>query len=152
MTDVNEEFEKAVAYELTDEDIERAKLLIGVDTPGRRREHISVATPDAIRNWAMGMGDDNPLHVDEDYGPTTRWGTQVASPHVHRPSQGALRGDPVPEEIAKATKGLFRGIHVFVSGGTWDFYRQVLPGDRLYSFSGLESRRDQGVRVRRAAR
>ena len=38
-----------------------------------------------------------------------------------------------------ATKGLFRGIHVFVSGGTWDFYRHVYPGDRLYSFSGLES-------------
>lgn len=139
MTDVNEEFEKAVGYELTDEDIERAKLLIGIDTPGRRREHISVATPDAIRNWALGMGDDNPLHVDEDYGPTTRWGSQVASPtfigHIKTP----LRGDPVPEEIRQATKGLFRGIHVFVSGGTWGFYRQVYPGDRLYSFSGLES-------------
>lgn len=139
MTDLNQEFEKAVAYELTDEDIERAKLLIGVDTPSRRREHVSVATPDAIRNWALGMGDDNPLHVDESYGPTTRWGDQVASPtfigHIKTP----LRGDPVPEEIAKATKGLFRGIHVFVSGGTWDFYRHVYPGDRLYAFSGLES-------------
>jgi acyl dehydratase len=139
MTDVNQEFEKAIAYELVDEDIERAKLLIGIDSPGRRREHISVATPDAIRNWSLGMGDDNPLFVDEEYGPMTRWGTQVASPtflgHIKTP----LRGDPVPDEIAEATKGLFRGIHVFVSGGTWDFYRQVHPGDRLYSFSGVES-------------
>ena len=139
MTDLEAEFEKAVAYELSDDDIERARLLIGVETTNRRREHISVATPDAIRNWALGMGDDNPLHVDEDYGPTTRWGAQVASPtfigHIKTP----LLGDPVPKDVAQATKGLFRGIHVFVSGGTWDFYRQVYPGDRLYSFSGLES-------------
>ena len=139
MTDLEEEFEKAVAYELSDEDIERARLLIGIETTNRRREHISVATPDAIRNWALGMGDDNPLHVDEDYGPTTRWGAQVASPtfigHIKTP----LLGDPVPKDVAMATKGLFRGIHVFVSGGTWDFYRHVYPGDRLYSFSGLES-------------
>ncbi len=139
MTDLEAEFEKAVSYELSDDDIERARLLIGVETTNRRREHISVATPDAIRNWALGMGDDNPLHVDEDYGPTTRWGSQVASPtfigHIKTP----LLGDPVPKDVAQATKGLFRGIHVFVSGGTWDFYRQVYPGDRLYSFSGLES-------------
>jgi acyl dehydratase len=139
MTDISQEFEKAIAYELTDEDMERAKLLIGVDTASRTREHISVATPDAIRNWAFGMGDDNPLHVDEEYGPTTRWGSQIASPtfvgHIKTP----LLGDPVPSEIKAATKGLFRGIHVFVSGGTWDFYRPLFPGDRLYSFSGLES-------------
>lgn len=139
MTDVSAEFEKAIAYELTDEDIERAKLLIGVDKTSGAREHISVATTDAIRNWALGIGDDNPLYVDDDYGASTRWGSQVASPtflgHIKTP----LRGDPIPVEIAQATKGLFRGVHVFVSGGTWDFYRQVFPGDRLYSFSGLES-------------
>ncbi|MEO7428635.1 MAG: MaoC family dehydratase, partial [Acidimicrobiales bacterium] len=139
MTDISQEFERAIAYELTDHDIERAQLLIGVDTASRAREHISVATPDAIRNWALGMGDDNPLHIDEEYGPTTRWGAQIASPtfigHIKTP----LLGDPMPKEIQAATRGLFRGIHVFVSGGTWDFYRPVFPGDRLYSFSGVES-------------
>lgn len=139
MTDISEEFEKAIAYELTEDDMERAKLLIGVDTASKAREHISVATPDAIRNWALGMGDDNPLHIDEEYGPTTRWGSQIASPtflgHIKTP----LLGDPMPREIQAETKGLFRGVHVFVSGGTWDLYRQVYPGDRLYSFSGVES-------------
>jgi acyl dehydratase len=139
MTDLNEEFEKAISYELAEEDIERARLLIGIEIPGRRREHISVATPDAIRNWALGMGDDNPLHIDEDYGPGTRWGAQIASPTFIGHIKSPLRGDPVPKEIETATRSLFRGIHVFVSGGTWDFYRQVYPGDRLYSFSGLES-------------
>jgi acyl dehydratase len=136
---MSEEFEKATEYTFRDGDIDRAKLLLGVDVPNKRREHISVATPDAIRNWALGMGDDNPLYTEEDYGPNTRWGSQIGpgvfAGHIKTP----MLGDPMPDEIKKATKGLFRGIHVFVSGGTWDWYRPLFPGDRLYSFSGEES-------------
>ena len=50
-----------------------------------------------------------------------------------------MLGDPVPEEIKKATKSLFRGIHVFVSGGTWDWYRPMYPRDQIYVFNGEES-------------
>src|SRR5256885_634031 len=76
--ELEKEFGKAIAYELVDDDIERARLLLGVDTASKQRELFSAATPDAIRNWAMGAGDDNPLYTDEDYGPSTRWGSQIA--------------------------------------------------------------------------
>src|SRR6201992_2115018 len=33
----------------------------------------------------------------------------------------------------------FRGIHVFVSGSTWTWYRPLAEGDQLYSFAGTES-------------
>jgi hypothetical protein len=33
----------------------------------------------------------------------------------------------------------FRGIHVFVSGSTWNWYRPLRDGDQLYSFGGTES-------------
>src|ERR1700753_4301991 len=33
----------------------------------------------------------------------------------------------------------FRGIHVFVSGSTWTWYRPLVEGDQLYSFAGTES-------------
>jgi acyl dehydratase len=137
--ELEKEFERAIAYQLTDEDIERARLLIGVDVASRHRELHSVATPDAIRNWAMGVGDDNPLYVDEEYGPATRWGSQIAhgtmAGHVKTP----MLGDPVPDEIKRQTKSLFRGVHVFVSGGAWDWYRPIYPGDRIFSFNGEES-------------
>ena len=55
--------------------------------------------------------------------------------HVKTP----MLDDPIPEEIKKQTKSLFRGVHVFVSGGTWDWYRPVRSGDRIYSFAGEES-------------
>ncbi len=137
--ELEKEFEKAAAYTFSDDDIERAQLLLGIDTASRHRELYSVATPDAIRNWSLGIGDDNPLYVDEEYGPTTRWGSQIGhgtfAGHIKTP----MLGDPIPDEVKKRTKSLFRGIHVFVSGGTWEWYRPLYPGDRIFSFSGEES-------------
>jgi len=133
------DFEKATQYTFDDRDVERAKLLLGIDLAYGRREHFAVATADAIRNWSLGMGDDNPLYVDPDYGTTTRWGSQIGpgpmAGHVKTP----MAGDRIPEEVKKATKSLFRGIHVFVSGGTWDWYRPIYPDDRLYAFGGEET-------------
>jgi len=137
--ELEKEFQKALQHELTDADIERAKLLLGYNTASRYRELNSVATPDALRNWALGVGDDNPLYADEDYGRDTRWGTQIG----HGTQVGHLKtpmfGDPIPKEVTDQTKGLFRGVHVFVSGGTWDWYRPLRPGDRVFSFRGEES-------------
>ena len=136
---VAEEFEKATASKLTDEDIEKARLLIGHDTASRQRELYSVATPDAIRNWAMGVGDDNPLYVDEDYGTGTRWGSQIAHGTMVGHVKTPMLGDPTPDDVKRATKSVFRGIHVFVSGGSWTWYRPLYPGDRVYSFFGEEN-------------
>ena len=133
------EFEAALQYHLTDEDLERAKLLLGIETASRARELYSVATPDAIRNWALGVGDDNPLYTEEDYGPATRWGTQIGHGTMVGHVKTPMLGDPIPAEIKQQTKSLFRGVHVFVSGGTWDWYRPLRPGDRVYSYSGDES-------------
>jgi acyl dehydratase len=139
MVDVQQEFEKATGASLTDEDIERAKLLIGVDLASKAMEHITTATYDSIRNFAWGLGDDNPLFCDEDYGTRTRWGSQVAPNSMTEIIGAPMYGDPMPADVKAATKGVFRGIHVFVSGGTREWYRPVYPGDRLYSYNGEET-------------
>jgi acyl dehydratase len=137
--ELEKEFQKAAAYTLSDDDIERARLLLGIDTASKHRELYSVATADSIRNWSFGIGDDNPLYVDEDYGPATRWGSQIGHGTLAGHIKTPMLGDPIPDEVKKRTKSLFRGIHVFVSGGTWDWYRPLYPGDRIFSFSGEES-------------
>jgi acyl dehydratase len=137
--ELEKEFEKAISYTLTDEDIEKAKLLIGVNTASRYTELHTTATADGIRNWALGAGDDNPLYTDDHYGQKTRWGSQIAHGTMAGHIKSQMYGDPVPAEIKAATKSLFRGIHVFVSGGTWDWYRPIYPGDRIFSYSGEES-------------
>ena len=130
------EFEKATDFKLKDADIERAQALIGRYSASHAREHFTEASHDVLRNFARGYGDDNPLFCSEEYGQGTRWKSQVAPPMIGIGLNGPLLSDPPTERLKRPS---FRGIHVFVSGSTWDWYRPVLPGDRLYSFGGTES-------------
>jgi acyl dehydratase len=135
----SKDWQKAVAYEITDHDIERQHKLVGFDEAAGSREYMQTATVDNIRNWAHGCGDDNPLFCDPAYARKTRWGGVIAPGMMAGQINKPMRGDPVPDEIRALRKSLFKGIHVFVSGSSWDFYRPVYPGDTIYSFRGDES-------------
>ncbi|MET0198744.1 MAG: MaoC family dehydratase N-terminal domain-containing protein [Rhodococcus fascians] len=126
-------------HAIKDEDIDRAKLLIGYDTAGGMQEYYSEASRDAIRNFAVSYGDDNPLFSDFDYGANTRWGGQIAPGMIINCLGSPTFGDPLPEDLRKQTKGLFSGVHVFVSGQSTEWFRPIRPGDELYSFGGTES-------------
>ena len=135
----SDEWQKAVDYEILDSDIERQRKLIGVWEPMKSAEYVQTASVDSIRNWAYGCGDDNPLFTDPNYARKTRWGSVIAPGMMVGQINKPLKGDPVPDEIKQLRKSLFRGIHVFVSGSDWEFYRPVYPGDTIYSFHGAES-------------
>jgi len=135
----SDEWQKAVDYEITDHDIERQRQLIGFDEAARTREYIQTATTDNIRNFAHGCGNDNPLYCDPDYAKGTRWGSVIAPDMMVAQINAPMKGDPIPDHIKALKKSLFRGIHVFVSGSTWDFYRPTFPGDTIYSFNGEET-------------
>ena len=93
-------------------------------------------THDAMRNFARSYGDDNPLYNSEDYGASTRWGGQIASPMIPIALGRPLFEDPPAEKVKRPS---FRGIHVFVSGSRWNWYRPLCENDELYSFGGIES-------------
>src|SRR5690606_18013195 len=122
-----------------DEDIERGRKLLGVDVANGHREYIQTATEDAIRNFAHGAGNDNPLHCDPNYARTSRWGSIIAPGMMAGIVNRPMLGDPMAPEIKKNMKSLFKGIHVFVSGSRWEWFRHLYPGDTIYSFSGQES-------------
>lgn len=122
---MTDRYEEATSATFRDEDIARAKALVEIgDLPRKLDEHLTTAMFDAIRNFATGYGDDNPLYCDEAYGEGTRWGSQIAPPLIGVAVGKALRGDP-PDPAVKRPS--FRGIHAFVSGTAWEFYRPVLP-------------------------
>ncbi|MCU1400281.1 MAG: hypothetical protein JWN62_3390 [Acidimicrobiales bacterium] len=141
MTDATtgSETEREFDYAIKDDDIERARLLIGHETAQGQREHNTQASPDGIRHFARGYGDDNPLFTSSEYGRYTRWGSQIAPPMIGIAMSNPTYGDPIPDDVAKRTKGLFSGVHLFVSGQSSEWYRPVYPGDELYGFGGLES-------------
>jgi hypothetical protein len=47
-----------------------------------------------------------------------------------------LHGDKPTEPVKRPS---FRGIHVFVSGSSWHWYRPIHLGDQIFSFGGIES-------------
>jgi acyl dehydratase len=135
----SEEWQKAVDYAITDHDIERQQQLLGYMQAAKTREYIQTATEDNIRNFAHGTGNDNPLYCDPHYGRGTRWGSMIAPDMMVAQINAPMRGDPVPDHIKVLRKSLFKGVHVFVSGSDWTFYRPVFPGDTIYSYNGDES-------------
>ncbi|MFZ4688004.1 MAG: FAS1-like dehydratase domain-containing protein [Polymorphobacter sp.] len=135
----SEEWQKAVDYAITDHDIDRQRQLLGYMQAAKTREYIQTATEDNIRNFAHGCGNDNPLYCDPDYGRRSRWGSMIAPDMMVAQINAPMRGDPVPDHIKVLRKSLFKGVHVFVSGSKWDFYRPVFPGDTIYSYNGDET-------------
>jgi acyl dehydratase len=134
----SEEWQEATSYTIKDEDVERGQKLNGYDQASRDAEYVQVASVDSIRNFAHGTGNDNPLFTDPDYGRTTRWGSIIAPGMMAGIMNAPMNGDPAPDWVKAARKSLFKGIHVFVSGSTWDWYRPIYPGDTLYSFRGQD--------------
>ncbi len=59
--------------------------------------------------------------------PGTRWGAQIAPNSMGQIIGAPMLGHPMPADVKAATKGVFRGIHVFVSGGSTEFYRPIYP-------------------------
>lgn len=126
-------------HAIKDEDIERARLLIGHDVAAGAEEFHTEAARDSIRNFAVSYGDDNPLFTDFDYGKATRWGGQIAPGMMINCLANRTHGDPLPDELKKQTKGLFSGVHVFVSGQSTEWYKPIHVGDQLFGFGGTES-------------
>lgn len=135
-TSTSPEFEEATKHQFREEDIERAKALVGVWAPSKAQEHLTRVSPDAMRNFARSYGDPNPLFGSETYGARSRWGAQIAPPMISIGLNRPLHADKPTETYKRPS---FRGIHVFVSGSTWNWYRPLVDGDELYSFGGTES-------------
>jgi acyl dehydratase len=120
---------------ITDESVEMMRRRIGYPNPTVRSGTVTLpwnttCTPDAIRHFSEGYGDDNPLFVDPAYGPGTRWGSQVAPPGFEA-TMGYDRSPQPPEDLARETRGALRGVQLFHSGNESRFYRPVVPGDVL---------------------
>ncbi|MBF6472502.1 MULTISPECIES: FAS1-like dehydratase domain-containing protein [Nocardia] len=121
---------------IKDEDVAQARKLCGHFFAERNSELYTAAHADAMRNFARGYGDDNPLYTDDEYGVGTVWKSQIAPPLIGVAVNKTLLGDPRPADLRRPA---FRGVHNFVSGTEWELYRPVRPGDTLYAFQGYES-------------
>jgi acyl dehydratase len=116
---------------ITEADIERARLQIGVPKFSYNKPYNLNASSDVLSHFAWACGDDNPLWHDRAYGAKTRWRDQIAFPQFLHATGTNLT--PKPDAQKKALfKGLFRGVGKYYTGVTWTWWRPVYPDEQLY--------------------
>jgi acyl dehydratase len=136
--EVNADIAKAESFKILDEDIEKARLLIGINTADNSGEVSwnGSASQSGIKRWTYSIGDDNPLYWDPNYAQGTRWGAQIAPGSMAQILQSGMLGDPMDPDLAKKTRSLFRGVHVFVAGADKYWYKPIFVDDSLHSYGG----------------
>jgi len=101
---------------ITQDGFDRLRGRLGVYYFGIR--HVGEITADAMRTYATGMGERNPLYFDEDYGKSTPYASMIAAPiflwTVRAPTATNLGGFP--------------GVHSFYGGSEWEYYGPTTPG------------------------
>ena len=86
------------------------------------------ATRDAIRHYAHGIGDDNPLWCDPDYAEKTKYGSIVALPSFLFSTNRFISG----------YCGGLSGVHAMWAGADWTWHKPVLRNDAITTEAHLK--------------
>ena len=105
---------------ITDDMLAQLRRRIGVEWHPTEPWYNEYATKDAIRHFAHGIGDDNPLWCDEEHAQNTRYGSIIAPPCFLNSVYWPI-----------GTWGGLPGVHAFHSGNDWEWFRPVYEGDRI---------------------
>ncbi len=89
---------------------------------------ITLVSRDAIRHWACGIGDDNPLWLDEEYTGKTRYGGIIAPPTILYAC----------DRVASGYVGGLPGVHAMYSGTNWKWFKVIRENDRFEAVSMLK--------------
>jgi len=130
-----------VIGKITDEDIEKMRRRIGFTNPTLRKgwlitPHNPTCTADAIRRWAISIGDDNPLYLNPSHAEATRWSGPIAPPGFEW-SMGWDRSPFPDESLHNETRSALRGVQLFHSGAEYRFYRPIRDGEVIYKSEWL---------------
>ncbi len=129
---------------ITPEGIQAMRNRIGVLIP-EPPPFNTEAHADTMRHFAQGLGDDNPLFCDPEYGKKTRWGGIIGAPH-YMTTLGKTTIGKIPDHVRKAGAHALQGVPNYQSGSSWEFLRPVVPGDRItmnYFIEDVEEKRSE---------
>lgn len=114
-TIATEEYAQAPA--LWDGALEEARSLISVDLRRTGQTWNTEASPDAVRHFCWGIGDENPLFCEPAYGKGTKWGAGIAP--------GCFLYTIDTTVVAPK----LRGIQWLYGGTDWEWYRPIRHHD-----------------------
>src|SRR6202011_6130453 len=127
---------------ITDDSIALMRERIGYPNPTLRfgildKPWNSSVSSDALRHYAIGIGDANPFYHDPGLAARSVWGAQIAPPCFEM-SMGHKRDAVMDPERAKATSKALRGVQLFNSGHEAYYWRPLRLGDVLYKAEWVE--------------
>ncbi|MEE8568747.1 MAG: MaoC family dehydratase N-terminal domain-containing protein [Anaerolineales bacterium] len=102
---------------ITEEGVAEAATLIGAPLRRDRMQWIETASRDAIRHFAWGVGDNNPLWLDSEYGTGSIWGTNLAPPCILYAVDSTIVAPKLP------------GVQWVYAGTDWTWYEPIRQGD-----------------------
>ena len=105
---------------ITEEALAELRERVGSEIEIATRGHITEITVDAIRHWAYGVGDRNPLWLDED-GKSENGESRVAPPTIILAFS----------KLATGYAGGLPGVHALYTGSDYTWMRPLRLGDRL---------------------
>jgi len=98
---------------IDDESVAESAGLIGVPLRRDQMQWNRVSTPDAIRQFAIGVGDDNPMWSDGQYSKKTRLGLQLAPPSFLYSVDATIVAPKLP------------GVQWIYAGTRWRWYESI---------------------------
>lgn len=108
---------------ITDQAMEQLRQRIGVKITKTIEPWITEVNADAIRHWALGIGDDNPLWLEPEYASKTRYGKIIAPPTILYATNRVISG----------YVGGLPGIHAMFAGTNWTWYLPVEVNTRMHT-------------------
>ena len=112
---------------ITEEGLERLRQRIGVKIESTLEPWCHEATRDAIRHYAHGIGDDNPLWCDPDHAARSRWGGILAPPSFLFAC----------DRIISGYVGGLAGVHAMWAGADWRWHLPVRRNDEIHTEAAL---------------
>ena len=106
---------------ITEEGLAALRERIGVKIENTVEPWNYEATRDAIRHYAHGIGDDNPLWCDPEYAKTTKYGDVLALPSFLFTTS----------RIVSGYCGGLAGIHAMWAGANWTWHKPVKRNDEI---------------------
>lgn len=106
---------------ITEESLQALRARIGKKIEKTIEPWVREVTADAIRHYADGIGDDNPLWIDPDYAAKSPYGTLIAPPTFLYAT----------DRIISGYVGGLPGVHAMFAGTDWKWFLPIKVGTRI---------------------
>jgi acyl dehydratase len=113
---------------ITEEGLADLRERIGVKITNTVEPWNYEASRDAIRHYAHGIGDDNPLWCDPEYADKSKYGSIVALPSFLFTTSRIISG----------YCGGLSGVHAMWAGAEWEWHKPVLRNDTIHTEAYLK--------------